>query len=62
MCENCTTEEKKEVFSIREISQKLNVSEATVRRWVDEKKIKKLKNIPAIRIPRKEVERLLEVE
>ncbi len=49
------------MYTVKEISKEFKVTERTVRRWIEEGKIKRAKNIGAVRIPKAEVEKLREV-
>jgi len=49
------------IYTVKEIAEEFKVTERSVRRWIEEGKIKKMKNIGVVRIPKTEVDKLKEV-
>ena len=50
---------KQQMLTVREVAQFLNCSEPSVRNWLRDKKLKKVKIMGRVYIPRKAVEALI---
>ena len=50
---------KRQLLTVREVAQFLNCSEPSVRNWLRDKKLKKVKIMGRVYIPRKAVEALI---
>ena len=50
------------IYTVKEVAEEFKVTERTVRRWIEEGKIKRAINIGAVRIPTEEVLKLREVK
>jgi len=48
------------LMSVREVAVSLNCSEPSVRNWLRDKKLKRVKIMGRVYVPRKEVEALIE--
>ena len=51
---------RQQLFTVREVAQFLNCSEPSVRNWLRDKKLKKVKIMGRVYVPRKEVEALIQ--
>ena len=50
------------LLTVKEVSEKLHLSEATIRKWIITKKIKFIKLGKAVRIHQEELDRLIKGE